>query len=416
MTGDRIAEPGTVGGVRRLPGARRTLLLAVTVLFVTGVVAACGEPDPPPPPPPPTPPTTLAACADSAPGGWFAVGEGPDGTRTVEASRSGAVAERQAVVDRLEAGGRRVLSVEADQVVSADVITDPVYVGLPNYGPSGQWGIGAAGFPAAWAVATGKGSGVRVGIIDTGVQASHPDLAGAVVAGADFVGTGDGRTDGHGHGTHVAGIVAARIDGGGGVGGAPAVTIVPVRVLDCRGSGSMSDVVSGIYWAVDTGAVSVINLSLGGGSSTALRDAVQYAVDHGVVVAAAAGNCGCSNQSLYPGGYAAIAGELAVAATDAADARSSFSTVAGYVSIAAPGTGIWSTVPTSTWGLKSGTSMATPFVSAAAALVRSVCPGLTPAQVEARLTSTALDLGTPGVDSSFGAGRLRADAAVTGAC
>lgn len=399
---------------------RRILLLGVTALFALGLVAACGEPEPPPPPPPPAPPAPPPCTPQPlAATGWFAVTEDPAGGRAVERLAGGTVAERQDAVGRIEASGRRVVSLEPDAVVTTAEVTDPVFVGppsFPTYGPSGQWGVRTAGFPTAWLTATGQGLGVRVGVIDTGVQGDHPDLTGAVVAGADFVAATDGRSDPNGHGTHVAGIVAARADGIGGVGGAPAATVVPVRVLGPGGSGSMADVVAGIYWAVDTGAATVLNLSLAGPASASLSTAVGYAVGHGVVVVAAAGNSGCSVSVAYPGGYAATAGVLAVGSTDAADQRSSFSSTGSHVSIAAPGSGIWSTVPTSTWGLKSGTSMASPMVAAAAALLRGRCPALTPAQVEARLEATALDLAPAGPDTAFGAGRLRADAAVAGAC
>jgi len=418
--------------------ARRLATVMAVLAALAAVLAACGEPDPAPPPPPTTAPAQptcvrpasvqggAAAAPDPAPDAapadgesYFAVTEGPGGQRRVVRFRAAGVADRQRNVDSIEHRGDRVLVVEPDSVVQATAIADPVYVGLPSYGPSGQYGLGNAHFPDAWVTLPGQAAGIRVAVVDTGVQGDHPDFAGgAVVAGTDFVCSTDGRTDPNSHGTHVAGIIAARINGVGGVGGAPQATVVPVRVLGANGSGSMSDVISGIYWAADPtrGDAAVINLSLGGSPSTALQAAVQYAVDQGVVVVAAAGNDGLSSGSLYPGGYASIEGVLAVASTDASNNRSSFSTVAAYDSISAPGSGIWSTIPTSTWGLKSGTSMATPFVAAAAALVKAACPAYSPAQVETRLESTAQDLGTPGPDTSFGAGLVRPDLAVAAAC
>ncbi|HZP31255.1 MAG TPA: S8 family serine peptidase, partial [Acidimicrobiia bacterium] len=229
-----------------------------------------------------------------------------------------------------------------------------------------------------------------------------------------------------GHGTFVAGIIAAAADNSVGISGAaPGVHVLPVRVLDATGSGYYSQIIDGITWATDNGA-NVVNLSLGGTyDSSLLQDAVQYAVDHGVAVVMAAGNCGSGgsgcgsvNPPMYPASYSTtISGAIAVGATTSSNTIASFSSYGSYVDLAAPGVGI-----ESTWGLSdtayaslNGTSFASPYAAAAVAILREVCPADTPAQLRARLEATAQDLGAPGRDVYFGAGLVRPDLAV-GAC
>ncbi|MGN6599644.1 MAG: S8 family serine peptidase [Actinomycetes bacterium] len=301
-----------------------------------------------------------------------------------------------------------------------------------------QWGLDALHAEDAWALHTATGQVVAV--VDTGVDAGHPDLAGAVLRGADFrtnesgtriAPTGDGRADPVGHGTHVAGIVAAIADNGTGVAGlARGATVLPVRVLDASGGGYDSDVANGITWAADHGA-GVINLSLGGpDNDSATEAAVAYAQSKGVVVVAAAGNSGevcdgsntgeCGNQVDYPAAYPGV---LAVAAVDDQQQRPSFSESQPYVGVAAPGVDILSTYPrdlaaqevTPPYVPLSGTSMAAPFVSAAAALVRAERPDLDPAAVVSLLESTATDLESPGRDNDTGYGLVNPLAALTAA-
>ena len=207
---------------------------------------------------------------------------------------------------------------------------------------------------------------------------------------------GDERTDSGSHGTHVAGIVGARDNAIGGIGGAPKATIVPVRVLN-GGSGSIANVTSGIVWAADPslGNADVINLSLGSSQcSETLFAALQYAVSQGATVVAAAGNCSCTTERLFPAAFSnTLSGVIAVASTDVNNLHSSFSNVNDYLTISAPGSSIWSTIPANGYGLKSGTSMASPGVAAVVALLKAKCPSYTPAQVRTRLTSTAQPLG-----------------------
>ncbi len=312
-------------------------------------------------------------------------------------------------------GGLRVEHLQLSQYakVPAGAELDGRVSVLDDPNEPAQWGLSAGDFPAAWTVTTG--TRVVVAVVDTGVRASHQDLDGAVIPGTDLVQPGgDGTDDPNGHGTHVAGIIAARANGVGGVGGAPNVRILPVRVLDASGSGYMSDVASGILYAADHGA-RVINLSLGGTApSPALEQAMQYANGKGAVVVAAAGNGAESgNAPLYPAAYSEA---IAVAAVDDNLQWASFSNHGSYVDLAAPGVNIlsdWSSSDTA-YAYASGTSMAAPFVSAAAALVAAHAPTLNAAQVTQRLESTAEDLGTPGWDDYYGHGLVDAAAAVLG--
>lgn len=234
---------------------------------------------------------------------------------------------------------------------------------------SKQWGlfrIDAADYASAsaWDV-TISSSSVKLAVLDTGIEESHPDLAGKVTARFNFT---DSPTlsDIFGHGTHVAGIAAAATNNGSGVAGAGYNTsLINGKVLGDDGSGYYSWVASGIMWAADQGA-QVINMSLGGGSpSQTLQDAVDYAWSKGSVVVAAAGNSGNSSPQ-YPGYYQNV---IAVGATDNNDIKASFSTYGNWVDVAAPGVGIYSTYKGGSYGSLSGTSMATPFAAGTSALV-----------------------------------------------
>lgn len=273
-----------------------------------------------------------------------------------------------------------------------------------------QWGLTEVDAAAAWRVT--RGAGAVVAVVDSGVDGSHPDLAGALVRGVNTrTDRGDysaPTVDRDGHGTHVAGIIAARSANGQGVAGvAPKASIMPVKVLDADGSGWMGDVVEGIVWAADHGA-DVINMSLGGPDADFSATAVAYARAKGVVVVAAAGNESSSAPS-YP---AALPGVVSVTALERGGSVDSYSNYGATVDLAAPGTGIVSTVPGG-YAAMSGTSMASPQVAGVAALVASVAPR---AAIEAVLTRSADDQGAPGWDSRFGAGVVDAAAAVRMAC
>ena len=274
---------------------------------------------------------------------------------------------------------------------------------------SQQWDLAKMQLAQAWDLATG--SGVVVAVVDTGADASHPDLAGQLVAGYNFVGNNSNTTDDNGHGTHVAGTVAALTNNGLGVAGiAYNAKVMPVKVLDSTGAGSYTAIINGITYAADHGA-RVINMSLGGYSySASLQEAVNYAWNRGVVIVAAAGNDNTSSPS-YP---AACQNVIAVAATDQNDNKASFSNYGAHISVAAPGVSILSTVRGGSYAAWNGTSMASPHVAGLAALVISQSPSRTNAQVRQIMEQSADDKGTSGWDKYFGWGRVNAYRALAG--
>lgn len=293
---------------------------------------------------------------------------------------------------------------------------------VPNdtYYPQ-QWALGQINASSAWDITTGS-SNIIVAVVDTGFDLSHPDRPQNLIRGADYVLDITGKTlvtgDPQGHGTHVAGIVAANMNNGIGVAGiAPSVSLMAIRVLDEVGSGNTYSTSLGITYAVDHGA-KIVSLSLSGdGESPSEVTAINYAYGKGVMVVAAAGNCyttpnDCDNQVnpiQYP---AALNHVVAVAATDSSDGHAYYSETGSYVDVAAPGgtssSGVRSTCVFSSYCVKSGTSMATPYVAGVAALIWSINPNLTVDQVEAILRQSAKDLGAPGRDDVFGYGRVDA--------
>jgi len=241
------------------------------------------------------------------------------------------------------------------------------------------------------------GSGVTAYVIDTGVLSTHTEFGGRVVSGYSSVSDGNGTEDCNGHGTHVAGTI-----GGSNYGVAPSVAIVPVRVLDCSGSGSTSAVIAGIDWVVAhhvAGTPAVANMSLGGGRSSALDIAVQNGVRDGVVFVVAAGNSNANACQTSPAGEPLA---VTVGSTTSADARSSFSNYGSCLDVFAPGSSILSAWYTSTTATNtiSGTSMASPHVAGVAALGLGIAPDSNVAQIAAWITLTA----TSNVVENAGAG------------
>lgn len=321
------------------------------------------------------------------------------------------------VVTRLAAQPARAAQLAAvlkqqPSVEAADVDGTVHALGTVDPYAGSQWPLARLESSSVWATVAAFSDPAAalpvVAVIDTGLQADHPDLQGLSVAGYDFVTAtptaAGASTDPHGHGTHVSGIIGATVSNGVGVAGLlPAARIMPVRVLDAAGGGNSSAVADGMVWAVDHGA-KVLSLSLGGGSSTLMQAAADYAEAHGVLVVAAAGNDGGgggSNAESFPCAYVTV---LCVGATTQSDAIASFSTHGPQVDIAAPGESVLSTYHGSGYVYMSGTSMATPYVAASAAFAWSGHPGYTSAQLRDRLVATADDLGTPGRDDFFGAG------------
>jgi thermitase len=284
----------------------------------------------------------------------------------------------------------------------------------PGFG--NQWGLSMIDAPGAWDVTHGSSS-VIIAIVDSGIDGTHPDLSGKVLAGWNFVSSGaipaNRNSDDYGHGTHVAGIAAAITNNGVGVAGlAWNSRLMPVKVLDSGGSGTDANVALGIHYAADHGA-QVINLSLGGpDASYTMHEAVDYALAHGCLLPTAAGNSGGLQNLpeygiLYPAQYA-----MAIGATDFSDRRASFSKYGPQMSVAAPGVGIYSTWTGGSYAYESGTSMAAPHVSGLAALLWGICPADSNAHVRQVIEDTAVDLGTTGWDEKYGYGRIDAQKAV----
>lgn len=293
---------------------------------------------------------------------------------------------------------RRLRNLDHVVVAEADVRVAAMGDALRHF----QWGLDRLQAETAWTHS--EGTGQKVAVVDTGVDGSHPDLAGVVLPGFDAFGASDGRTDVNGHGTHVAGIVAAVSGNTIGVEGlARKAKILPIKVLEDDGNGYSSDVASGILWAVANGAT-VINLSLGSPTTSAVVDnAIRHAVAQGITVVAASGNEGAKgNPVMYP---AALPETIAVGAVDTDDTRAAFSGNGTWLDLVAPGVQIASTM-SGQYMYSSGTSMAAPYVSAGVAMLRAKTPTMTPAQILAHLRATAEDLGPKGKDNEFGYGLM----------
>lgn len=305
------------------------------------------------------------------------------------------------------------VSAELNHVVSVDApVVTPASVQPLAATEAGtdQWGLAAVHAESAWSIT--RGTGVEIAVVDTGVDSSHPDLVDRALPAIDLVGDGSSG-DPNGHGTHVAGIIAASLDGAGVAGLANRASVLPIRVMDASGTGDIATVASGIIAAADAGA-EVVNLSLGSTyDSSVLAAAVKYAADKGATVVAAGGNNATDGVAWYP---AALSGVIGVSSVDKDLTRSSFSNAGSFVDLAAPGGSILSTIPGGSWGYMSGTSMATGFVSAAAALVLAAKPGLSRGQVESILFNTAADDASgDGWDRVYGYGLVRADRAALSA-
>lgn len=294
-----------------------------------------------------------------------------------------------------------------------------------------QWAHTVMQSEAGWDIDTGTPT-VVIAIIDTGIDETHPDLAGKIVPGYDFSAGDADPHDTNGHGTHCAGIAAAATDNGVGVAGLDwHASIMPVRVLGRRGSGYISDVAAGILWAHDNGA-DVVSMSFGGAFySQTIKDVVDVVYEGGTMLVAAMGNWReYDNPKMYPAGLPKV---MAVAATGPTDVYAPYSQFGPHCDIAAPGgdmedygdpDGIYSTLPTypvylttdyhfnTYYDFLDGTSMATPYVAGLAALVRGVDPSLTPAQVQEVIENTADDLGPVGWDENYGWGRINVLAAL----
>ncbi|NDI33703.1 S8 family peptidase [Chengkuizengella sediminis] len=272
-----------------------------------------------------------------------------------------------------------------------DILYDPYQWNLPNIDTLNGWDLS-------------KGSNqIIVAVIDTGVDLNHPDLQGQLLEGANFVDEEAQPLDDVGHGTHVAGIISAKVDNSEGIAGMSWYNkILPIKVLDSTGAGSTYAVAQGVIWATDQGA-KVINMSLGNYAETQfLHDAIKYAYDKDVVLIAATGNDN-TNQPGYPAAYPEV---IAVSATDESSNKAEFSNFGDYLDVMAPGVSIPSTYPDKQYAALSGTSMASPHVSALAAMIRSINPKLKNVEVMEIIRNTAVDLGDAGKDNYYGFGLI----------
>lgn len=263
------------------------------------------------------------------------------------------------------------------------------------------WGITRVKAPEAWA--TTRGKGVKLVVIDTGIDMTHPELSGIIKGGWNAISTAATFNDDNGHGSHVAGTIAAKDDAKGVVGVAPEVDLYGVKVLDENGSGTFDDVIAGMLWAVEN-KMEVANMSLGANSGNqALADAVEAMRKGGVILIAAAGNSGRSVG--YPAAYP---GAIAVAASNSSDGLASFSSRGPTVAVIAPGVGVKSTYMGGAYDTLSGTSMAAPHAAGLAALYVATHKGASPEATRAALAAASTKL--PGVpDIGQGAGLPTAD-------
>lgn len=346
-------------------------------------------------------------------------------------------------VARRAAERSEVVAVEPDLPVSLfqTAPNDPLYPKPAESGKPGQWALFPSKTTFLQAAAIADGTDVVVAVLDTGVDASHPDLAGRVLPGRNFSnqGTSTNTNDDNGHGTHVAGIIAANTNNSVGIAGAaPGVKILPVKVMNSAGSGQITWVVNGMKWARENGA-DVITMSLGSAKSTLYWNEITGSWSSGVVMVAAVGNDGNKTAKGYakgvhcswPAGYDQV---LGVASVDESLHRSSFSTRGLQIDLAAPGARICSTVPTwavnisssircrasqsNLYALFDGTSMAAPYVASAVAMLVDHCPkpNNSAASTFYRLRMRKSGHWYPSKNIDLGYGRMSPAKALAGSC
>jgi len=283
------------------------------------------------------------------------------------------------------------------------------------------WGVDRTDAELAWSTSTA--AGIKVAILDTGIDLDHPDLIANVKGGYNAIKPSRSADDDNGHGTHVAGIVAAANNSIGVVGMAPGASLYAVKVLDRNGSGWTSDIIEGIQWCIDNN-IKVINMSFGYhpkyGANETLHDVIKTAHGSGIVMVAAAGNNGPEENSVnYPARFDEV---IAVSATDRYDNFAYWSSSGPEVDLAAPGSEIYSTYKGAKYVTMSGTSMASPHVAGTVALTLAAPVRLDSngngrwdkAEVIESLLSTADDLGPTGFDNYFGYGLVDAEECATG--
>lgn|GEM_PF-1569703 len=361
------------------------------------------------------PATTLASIAPDPSDSLTVVKQTPDGNLTVtevSATNPARTARKLNAAPKTTASPAKTRSI----------------LGAPHADGSArdlQWQLNHVRAEDAWRASTG--AGITIAVIDTGVDAAHPDLAGRVLPGYDAIRRrAGGTTDPNGHGTHVAGAIVGH---GQVAGSAPDARVLPVRAMDNSGFGSTADIAAGIVWAVNNGA-DIINMSLGStDADRAEAKVIKWAFKRGVLVVAAVGNEG-SKRKVYPAAYKDAKRDaqvkkdpvLGVGAVHRSGAHPSFSQRGKFVDVAAPGVRVLSTAPVGkgSYGWQSGTSMASPITAGVAAVAMSQWnasgrAGSGKARavgVSSVLRSTARDLGATGTDKLFGSGAVDAVAAL----
>jgi hypothetical protein len=289
---------------------------------------------------------------------------------------------------------------ELDRRVALSGVSNDPYLGS-------QWHVPKIGATTAWDRALG--AGIKIAIIDTGVDGTHPDLVGRMLPGWNFHDGNSNAADVQGHGTAVAGTAAATVNNGAGVAGiAGQAQIIPVRISAPDGYAYWSTIAQGLTWAADNGA-KVANISYAVTGSSSVQSAANYMRSKGGLVVVSAGNNGV-NETVAP-----TSTMVTVSATTSSDTRASWSSYGNFVTIAAPGDSIWTTNRGGGYGSWSGTSFASPVTAGVVGLMMAANPSLPPADVERLLYSSAVDLGVAGRDIEFGWGRVDAAAAVLAA-
>ncbi|WP_127501377.1 S8 family peptidase [Actinoplanes solisilvae] len=356
---------------RRTLAATFLAVVSTAALSTPAVAAPTGE-------------IRLAGTATAVPGSYIVVLQ--PGAKTLASSVGGQVRQQLSIINGYEASMSEAQAKRLAASPGVAYVEQNQTISLSATQTNATWGIDRIDQRARPLSTTYTypvtASNVTAYIIDTGIRYTHNDFGGRAVAGYDAVGTG--AVDCNGHGTHVAGTV-----GGTTYGVAKAVRLVGVRVLNCSGSGTTAGVIAGVNWVGNqTARPAVANMSLGGGASSSLDNAVNTAISRGITFALAAGNSTANACNSSP---ARVPAAITVGATTSTDARASYSNYGSCLDIFAPGSSItsdWYTSNTATNTI-SGTSMASPHVAGAAALVLSRNTGLTPAQVRENLVANA---------------------------
>lgn len=401
-----------------------SILLALLFGAAAALPVAATEPDPP----------ATAAAGEIIPG--EVIVQFSEGTGAEVAQEHGLAVEAE--LGAPGEGGPALVSTEGRSVarVVAELKADPsveqvepnyvvqlvnegavAAVGVNDPQTGGQYSLDRMRVRDAWSLSTG-GSNV-IAVLDTGVQYDHPDLAGRLLTGYDFVNNDTDASDDNGHGTWVSGIIAANVNDGYGIAGVSwSDKILPVKIMNREGTGSTADLLAAITWSADQGA-DVINMSVGGFPySQLMQDAVNDAFSKGAVLVGAAGN-NRRQENFYPASFDNV---INVSATQVDDEFSNWSSYGPKVDVSAPGSSVLTTncyvctyAGHNTWGSHtyiSGTSFATPNVAGVVALMRAYNPGDTAQQIVDRLFSSVDDLGYPGWDNRYGRGRVNAYRAV----